>query len=137
MSFNRLSYDSCSYKQELVENVSQLSYLLDPVKFEHCQKCRHELGLVGGTNVGVPNGNMVDLENELFGINRPNTHCPAYKFTPRSDGILQGKEYIKPVEHPTVDSSMRQLRPCQMISYHEVPQPPPVNVFSCGAGPRG
>lgn len=131
MSFNRLSYDTCAYKQDLSESVSQLSYLLDPIKFEHCQKCRHEIGLVGGTNVGVVSGNLVDLENELFGINRPNTQCPSYKFIPRSDNVVQGKEYIKPVQHPEVDTNILQLRPCQMIDYKEVPHPPPMNLFSC------
>lgn len=131
MSFNRLSYDSCSYKQELSENVTQLSYILDPIKYEHCQKCRHELGLVGGTNVGVPKGNIVDLENELLGINRPNTHCPSYKYLPRNDQKVQGKEYIKPVQHPEVNIDMQQLRPCQMIDYQEVPHPPPMNLFTC------
>ena len=134
MSFNRMTYDTCSYKQDLAENVSQLSYLLDPIKFEHCQKCRHELGLVGGTNVGVTKGNLVDLENDLFGINRPNTLCPSYKFTPRSDNVVQGKEYIKPVEHPEVDTEMLQLRPCQMINYNVVPHPPPMDLFSCSKG---
>lgn len=131
MSFNRLSYDTCSYKQELSESVSQISYVLDPLKFEHCQKCRHEIGLVGGTNVGIVKGNLVDLENELFGINRPNTHCSSYKFTPRADDIVQGKEYIKPVQHPQVDTSMMQLRSCQMIDYREVPHPPAMQLFSC------
>ena len=131
MSFNRLAYDTCAYKQDLSENVSQLSYLLDPIKFEHCHKCRHEVGLVGGTNVGVVNGNLVDLENELMGINRPNTQCPAYKFLPRSDNVVQGKEYIKPVQHPEVDTGMLQLRPCQMIDYNEVPHPPAMDMFSC------
>lgn len=131
MSFNRLSYDTCAYKQDLSESVSQISYVLDPIKYEHCQKCRHEVGLVGGTNVGIVKGNMVDLENELLGINRPNTQCPAYKFVPRSDGMVQGKEYIKPVVHPVVDANMMHLRPCQMIDYHEVPQPPAMNLFSC------
>lgn len=131
MSFNRLTYDTCAYKQDLSENVSQISYVLDPIKFEHCQQCRHEVGLVGGTNVSIVQGNLVDLENELLGINRPNTQCPSYKFTPRSDGFVQGKEYIKPVQHPAVDTNMRHLRPCQMIDYNEVPQPPAMNLFSC------
>lgn len=131
MSFNRLSYDTCAYKQELTESVSQISYVLDPIKYEHCQKCRHEVGLVGGTNVGVISGNMVDMENELLGINRPNTQCASYKFVPRSDGYVQGKEYIKPVNHPVVDTNMMQLRPCQMIDYREVPQPPAMNLFTC------
>jgi hypothetical protein len=132
MSFNRLAYDTCAYKQDLSENVSQISYVLDPLKYEHCQKCRHEIGLVGGTNVGVTKGNLVDLENDLFGINRPNTQCPSYKFTPRSDDIVQGKEYIKPVRHPQVDTSLMHLRSCQMIDYKEVPYPPAMQLFSCG-----
>lgn len=131
MSFNRLSYDSCSYKNELATQVSHLSYTLDPVKFEHCNKCRHELGLVGGTNVGVPKGNMVHIENDLFNINRPSTRCPSYKFTPRKDEKVQGKEYIKPVQHPEVDASMNQLRSCQMFPTLSVPRPPPVSRSVC------
>ena len=30
MSFNRTTYDTCSYKQDLQDNVSTLSYLLSP-----------------------------------------------------------------------------------------------------------
>jgi hypothetical protein len=132
MSWTRVHTDSCNYKQTLSENVSQLSYLLDPIKFEHCSKCRHELGLVGGTAVGVPKGNMVDLENNLMGIDRPNTRCPSYKYIPSETPIVQGKEYIKPVNHPSVDTTMMQLRPCQMFSHHETPQPPLVSTSSCG-----
>ena len=132
MSWTRVHTDSCNYKQSLSENVSQLSYLLDPIKFEHCSKCRHELGIVGGTAVGVPNGNMVDLENNLMGIDRPNTRCPSYKYVPSETAIVQGKEYIKPVDHPSVDTTMKQLRPCQMFSYHDTPQPPLVSTSSCG-----
>ena len=132
MSWTRVHTDSCNYKQNLSENVSQLSYLLDPIKFEHCSKCRHELGLVGGTAVGVPKGNMVDLENNLFGIDRPNTRCPGYKFVPSAVSTVQGKEYIKPVQHPIVDTNMMQLQPCQMFSYHGTPQPPLMNTSTCG-----
>jgi hypothetical protein len=105
--------------------------MLDPIKFEHCSKCRNELGLVGGTSVGVPTGNMVDLENNLIGIDRPNTRCPTYKYLPRDDNVVQGKEYIKPVQHPEVDVNMMQLRPCQMFSYHEIPQPPLMHQSVC------
>uniref|UniRef100_A0A6C0BET9 Uncharacterized protein n=1 Tax=viral metagenome TaxID=1070528 RepID=A0A6C0BET9_9ZZZZ len=131
MSWTRIHTDSCNYKQNLSENVSQLSYMLDPIKFEHCSKCRNELGLVGGTSVGVPTGNMVDLENNLIGIDRPNTRCPTYKYLPRDDNVVQGKEYIKPVQHPEVDVNMMQLRPCQMFSYHEIPQPPLMHQSIC------
>jgi hypothetical protein len=131
MSFNRLSYDDCSYKAELSESVSYLSYMLDPVRYEHCNKCRPESGVVGGTAVSHSKGNMVDLENSLFGIDRPNTHCPSFKWTPRSDGKVQGKEYIKPVCHPPVDTNMMHLKPCQFHDTLSTPQPPPMNLFKC------
>lgn len=131
MSWTRAHTDSCNYKQTLTENVSQLSYLLDPVKFEHCGKCRNELGLVGGTSVGVPKGNMVDLENNLFGIDRPSTRCPSYKYLPSEDATVQGKEYIKPVQHPEIDTTMLQLKPCQFASLPGVPHPPLMQGSSC------
>ena len=131
MSWNRLHTDTCSYKADLAQNVSYMSYTLDPIKYENCSRCFHNVGLVGGSTVGVPRGNMVDIENDLLGINRPNTRCPGYKFTPREDEKVQGKEYIKPVCHPLVDAKMQQLPSCQFFPTPSVPQPPPMNVSSC------
>lgn len=128
---NRLTYDTCAYTQALNQSVSPLEYLLDPVKFEHCQKCRPELGIVGGTAVSHVDGNLVDLENDLRGQNRPNTHCPAFKFLPRTDGVVQGKEYIKPVCHPKVSTAMKHLRPCQFATYPEVAAAPKQVPFRC------
>ena len=71
MSFNRLAYDSCEYQQKLEQNVSNIDFILDPIKYEHDQKCRNEFGLLGGTNVSHVKGNLVDLENDLRGQNRP------------------------------------------------------------------
>ena len=118
---NRLTYDTCSYAKALGQSVAPLDYVLDPVKYEHCNKCRMELGIVGGTAVSHAKGNLVDLENNLMGIDRPNTHCPSYKFLPRSDGIVQGREYIKPVRHPAVDTRATHLRSCQMHDFPPVP----------------
>ena len=47
MSSNRISYDSCSYKQSLNQSVAPVNFTLDPIKYEHCNKCRIELGVVG------------------------------------------------------------------------------------------
>lgn len=131
---NRLSYDSCAYNAELYQSVAPMSYVLDPVKYEHCSKCRMELGIVGGTAVSHVNGNLVDLENNLRGQDRPNTHCPAYKYLPPQDQMLQGKEYIKPVVHPAIDTSMKHLKPCQMINYGEVPMAPQFVQQRCARG---
>jgi hypothetical protein len=130
---NRLMYDKCAYSKALGESVAPLDYVLDTVKYEHCDKCRIELGLVGGTAVSHISGNMVDLENDLRGQNRPNTHCPSYKYLPSDERWVQGKEYIKPVQHPRVDTSYRHLRACQMHDFPEVPLPKPAAPFRCHA----
>lgn len=132
MSMNRLAYDSCAYQESLQQSTTPLTYVLDPIKYEHCQKCRMELGIVGGTAVSHISGNLVDLENDLRGQNRPNTHCPAYKYLPPTNNILQGKEYIKPVQHPAIDTTMKHLKPCQMINYGSVPPTPQMNPYKCG-----
>jgi len=130
---NRLSYDSCAYKQELAQSTTPLSYVLDPIKYENCSKCRNELGLVGGTAVSHVRGNLVDLENDLRNQNRPNTHCPSYKYLPATTHYVQGKEYIKPVCHPKVDTDMLHLKPCQMTNYRSVPGTPSLDLYQCGA----
>jgi hypothetical protein len=43
---------------------------------------RHILGLVGGNEVSLIKGNMVDLESDLRGINIPNTFCPQRQYQP-------------------------------------------------------
>jgi hypothetical protein len=128
MSSSRLTYDECSYNTALKQSVNPLNYMLDPVKYEHCNKCRVEFGILGGTAVSHINGNLVDLENDLRNQNRPNTRCPSYKYLPSEH---QGKEYIKPVEHPNIDTSMKHLQSCQMFNYNPLPQQPPINISSC------
>jgi hypothetical protein len=114
MSFNRLSYDNCTYRQDLRQSVGELSYVLDPAKYENCNKCRHELGLVGGTNVSHNKGNLVDLENDLRGQTRPFTKCPDYKY------------------HPNQNSDEKvHLPSCQMIDYKPVPLPPAMDLSQC------
>jgi len=128
---NRTIYDPCAYRQELNQSVSPLSFVLDPIKYQHCDKCRPELGILGGTNVSHPMGNLVDLENDLRGANRPATRCPEYKYLPTGKKRVQGKEYIKPVCHPVVDTRMRHLKPCQFMTLPPVPPTPPMDVYSC------
>lgn len=128
---NRLTYDSCAYVQELNQSVSPISYVLDPVRYQHCNKCRPELGIVGGTAVSHVQGNLIDLENDLRGQNRPITHCPEFKYLPRGDGVVQGREYIKPVCHPKVSTAMQHLKPCQFVEHLPVPQAPAMQPFRC------
>lgn len=128
---NRTTYDACTYKQDLNQSVAPLSYVLDPIKYTHCNKCRVELGVVGGTAVSHVSGNQVDLESDLRGQNRPLTQCPEYKWVPPSGDSVQGKEYIKPVQHPPIDTRMVHLPPCQMVQFGAVPPTPPLDQYKC------
>ena len=65
MSFNRTKYDNCSYKQDLKSSVETLSHILFPSRYEHKDKCIHQLGFLGGTAVSHIQGNLVDLDSEL------------------------------------------------------------------------
>ena len=128
MSFTRMVYDSCAYNNELAQSVAPGHWIMDPVRYYHPEKCFNQLGIVGGTAVSHINGNLVDLENDLRGQTRPNTHCPNYKYLP---GQTQGREYIKPVVHPNIDTSLKHLPACQMFGYGAVPSAPYVGAFSC------
>ena len=140
MSFNRLKYDNCAYKQELNESVGTLSYILDPSKYENCNKCRMELGIIGGTNVSHIKGNLVDLETDLRGTTRMSSKCPTNKYhntCPTSEDmtncqpnkiVLQGNGGNKT---RTVDTTLEHLTSCQMIRYKPVPLEPEMNQALC------
>lgn len=126
---DNLIYDVCAQEQDVLQSVSPLAHVLDIVKHEHCNKCRPKLGIVGGTAVSHVNSNLVDLENNLRGMQFPATKCSSYKFTPATKN--QGREYKKPVTHPRTDTDMLHLPPCQFQTYPEVAPAPALDVFRC------
>lgn len=125
MSFNRTTYDTCSYKQDLQDNVSTLSYLLSPYRYEHVNKCRHQLGFVGGTAVSHVQGNLVDLDSELRGQTRIISKCGTNQYVPTNDGIIKNDKTAP------IDTTMLHLPACQSIMYREVPLPPSINYNKC------
>lgn len=130
----RMSYDQCAYKTAVGQSVAPISYILDPIRYENINKCRPELGIVGGTAVSHVAGNLVDLENDLFNINRPNTKCAAYEWQGMpASGFLQGIDPYKTTIFPKVDTTPLHLRACQFADYPSVPLPPPPTTFSCSA----
>jgi len=131
MSSNRLTYDKCAYRAALQQSVGPVDYMLDPIKYEHCKKCRMELGIVGGTAVSHINGNMVDLESDLRGQTRTGTRCAQYKYIPSAGTMLQSKNPISCQPGPEIDTSLKHLESCQMVDYQEVPREPRGQPFSC------
>ena len=125
MSFNRSKYDNCSYKQNLQNNVSTLSYILSPINWEHQDKCRHQLGLVGGSSVSHIQGNMVDLESELRGQTRYVSKCGTNMYVPTEDGIIKNDK-TEPINTNTL-----HLPACQSIMYKSIPLPPKMTFNNC------
>ena len=141
---NHLRYDSCAYQQFVDQSVSPLSYIINPVKYENVNKCRVELGLVGGTAVSHVSGNLVDLENNLLGLDRPATRCDRYAYQPTAPGApIQGPcgqfpgcpggsaPCYKTDTYPTIDTTMKHLPSCQFTSYPAIPMPMASPDYSC------
>ena len=139
MSSNRLMYDTCAYKTRVNESVGPLEYMLNPIRYENCNKCRMELGTVGGTNVSHIKGNLVDLETELRGITRKASSCPSKKYqTSCQTGDLTNcapKTINIPAtacgEARTINTDMVHLPSCQMIRYKPIPIPDPMVITQC------
>ena len=139
MSFNRLSYDNCAYSHQLSESVGTLAYILDPLKYEHCNKCRIEKGIVGGTDVSHVSGNLVDLESDLRGITRQQSKCPTMKYQnpcPKSsiNSCQQGNIVVKgnPIHKGfVINTTPKHLSPCQMFRYKPTLLPTPMKQYQC------
>jgi hypothetical protein len=130
MSSNRLMYDTCAYKKNLSESVYSGNYALYPGKFQHSAKCRIEFGLNSGREsnqngwgVSIPNGNLVDLESDLRGQTRQNTHCQTKKYQPKCNkckkcttGLPCGCDHCQP--------QLKHQQSCQMNKYKKVPNVP-------------
>lgn len=129
MSLNRLSYDACAYNQALTQSVAPLAYVLDSSRFVNNNRCRMELGIVGGTAVSHINGNLVELENELSGRTRQASECAAYKYNPTQNNFIQSKAPFK--TNMKIDTTLKHLPPCQMIQYGAVPIAPLPDPSKC------
>jgi hypothetical protein len=57
-------------------------YTMIPQKFYHPNPSRNALGLVGGNEVSMATGNLVDVESDLRNITRDLTDCPSKKYQP-------------------------------------------------------
>ena len=103
----------------------------NPIKYENCKKCRHELGIVGGSSVSHIQGNLVDLETDLRGQTRRTTKCPTRLYqNPCASGDMNnckpGNIHIRgdPSQtERTIDTSMLHLPACQMMRFRPTPLP--------------
>lgn len=86
---------------------------------------RHILGIVGGNEVSLIKGNMVDLESDLRGINIPNTFCPWKQYQPPPSSqkeIVRDNRKI----NLNIDVQKAHLPVYQMWAYPAVIAPEPI-----------
>ena len=72
MSFNRLDYDSCTYKQELSESIAPGEYQLATpcISNEDCFSRDPQIIIQRSGNSVAKNIPMIDVDSELININR-------------------------------------------------------------------
>lgn len=120
MSQTRLEYDCCSYKKRMQESSGPGTYAMFADKYASPNPCRIQLGVVGGNNVSVFRGNLVDLESDLRGQTRMASLCPVNKYTPTCSA---GAEDGDGLPCATGSASLSHLPTCQLSSYHSVQLP--------------
>lgn len=94
MSFDRLMYDKCAYAVDLKQSVTPLDYQLYVGKYENKSPCPCNKKGNNLKNCNVTFGTRVDVENELYNLNRPGTLCPGKKYNPKD------KKNFKHTYHP-------------------------------------
>lgn len=85
MSFNRLDYDTCAYKQELSESIGPGEYQLGTpnISCEDCFTKDPQLIMQRAGASVAKNIPMVDIDSELMNITRKLSDCSANDFIPK------------------------------------------------------
>jgi hypothetical protein len=109
------------------------SYQQLPQKYINEAPKRHILGLVGGNEVSLIKGNMVDLESDLRGINIPNTFCPQRQYqAPQPSTAKQAEILRKNTKIDTqIDVRPQHLPEYQMWAYPATFTPQPIKSEVC------
>jgi len=113
---------------EKKENPQRYMYMV--TEYISVEPRRHILGVVGGNEVSVASGNLVDLESDLRGINIPNTFCPWREYQPpaaNAKEIVRDNTKIK----LAINTTPQHLPAFQMWAYPGMPTPNPMKNEVC------
>jgi len=117
-------------------------YTQIPDRFYHASASRNALGLVGGNDVSIASGNLVDVESELRNITRDLSRAPTKNYVPacqdkdQNDLTAPHKCQAKSFSYLErsssnairVDLTPLHLRTSQFASYPGVPAPEPMRL---------
>jgi hypothetical protein len=84
MSFNRLNYDTCTYKHILSESVSPGDYMINTprVSCEPCYQANPYVRLQSSGGSISSTNYLIDVDSELLGLNRKKSNCPSQLYLP-------------------------------------------------------
>ncbi len=94
----------------------------------HTKPQRHMLGMVGGNEVSVIKGNVVDLESDLRGITRTNTFAPWRSYQPPTGNTIHRST---PKGQVVIDTTLRNLPAMQAWAYPTIYAPEPITQEVC------
>jgi hypothetical protein len=121
---------------DTIRNIRLNNYFLDENKFENNNKSRVEFGILGGSVVSHTKSNIVDIENDLLGITRTNSKCPARRFLP-NDRNEKGESVIIPIDNYKTDdkkvlnTDKVHLKPINFFNYQLIPSEPLMKFDDC------
>jgi len=111
-------------------------YSMIPQKFNHPNPGRNALGIVGGNEVSLSSGNIVDTESELYGITRNISRTPAKQYIPSCPlgdnkcpswpKSFHFKERATGIDR-TISTKPQHLPTIQMFGYPGIPAPKPLS----------
>lgn len=144
MSWTRAYDDKCHVKRMQEDNASSLQYVMDPVKYYSTAPCRPIKGILAGNEASVIQGNLVDLESELYGIFGSSTRqCGAPRHSPGHfggsnlskihvcDKCPEGTNPFFCIHRdPTVESINANLDHLPECKFFDLPTPPPQPTFT-------
>jgi hypothetical protein len=89
----------------------------------HAKPMRHMLGMVGGNEVSVIKGNVVDLESDLRGITRVNTFAPWRAYQPPTGNTIYRST---PKGQVVINTAPAHLPAMQAWAYPTIYAPDPI-----------
>jgi len=95
-----------------------------PQKYYHPNPSRNALGLIGGNDVSIASGSLVDVESDLRGTTRDLSNVPSKKYQrPPSGGALPSASEAQPY-YPLGSSALQSTNPAALLASVQQECPP-------------
>lgn len=118
MSATRMLYDRCTVAEAARASQKPLHYMMYPGKYYNNNQCMIQEGIIGGNNVSLYSGNLVNLESELRGQTRMASNCSKNKFHPNC--WAPGSDPNTGLPCPDSTANLVPLSSCQILGKKSV-----------------